>query len=127
MKNRKKDIIVVATIVGLALLLFGINKIIYRQDGETYGEIFVAGKLVETVDLTKDQQLSVSAVPAILLAVKDGRIAFIKSDCPDKTCIESGYLGEVGQNTTCLPNKTTIRIRSREPNIDEPDIVATAH
>jgi len=124
--KKKKDIIIVCVIIGLALIFLLINRVFFQNKGETYCEIYVDGELVETTELNKNREFTVDEVPAITFEVKDQSIAFIHSDCPDKVCIQSGYLKHTGQSASCLPNKTTIRICSRSTNEGEPDVVVYA-
>ena len=35
-------------------------------------------------------------------------IRFLSSDCPDKVCVNTGFLREDLQVATCLPNRTTL-------------------
>lgn len=124
MGKRKKDIIILSVILGLIVVTFGINYFLFRNQDSVYCEIYVDSELVEKVDLTKDRKFSIANRSQIVFEVKDRSIAFIESDCPDKVCIHSGYLNHNGQSATCLPNKTTIRIRSNNAKPDDPDIVA---
>lgn len=127
MKKRKKDIMILLVIVGLIFLSLGINYIFFQDRGDIYCEIYVDGELVETVDLTVDKQFSIAERPEIVFEIKDHAIAFIESDCPDKVCVHSGYLGHTGQSASCLPNKTTIRIYSDNQETDDPDMVVGLH
>lgn len=123
MVKRKKDIIIVAVILCLALAAFIVNRMIFRAQGTVYCEIYVDGKLTETVDLTEERSFTLEERPNIRFAVKDRRIAFAASDCPDQICVHAGYLGQVGQSAACLPNKTSIRICSGRAEPEQPDIV----
>lgn len=124
MKTRKKDFIIIAAILCLAVIAFGFNYLFFGNQGEVFGEIYVEGELVKTVELTKNQKFSVNERPQIVFEVKDHAIAFTQSDCPDEVCIHAGYLSHNGQSAACLPNKTSIRIRSKNADADDPDIVA---
>ena len=44
----------------------------------------------------------------VLLEVKNHRIAFISSDCPDKVCIHNGWLAREGEQAVCLPNRVSV-------------------
>jgi hypothetical protein len=122
-KERKKDIIIVASILGLALLLFLATRIFFNDSGETYCEILVDGNVVAEVELFENRTFSIEERPAIVFEVKDRAIAFIHSDCPDKVCIHSGFQSHNGQSASCLPNQTSIVIRSRNREADDPEIV----
>lgn len=123
MIKRKKDIMILAVIFCLALIAFTVNCFIFREQGAVYCEIYVDGKLTETVDLVEERSFTLEDRPNISFEVKDHRIAFTASDCPDQICVHAGYLGQVGQSAACLPNKTSIRICSSQVNPEQPDIV----
>lgn len=123
MKKRKKDIMIVAIILCLALIAFIANGFIFRNQEAIYCEIYVDGKLTETVSLIEERSFVLKDRPGIRFEVKDQRIAFAASDCPDQICVHAGYLSQTGQSAACLPNKTSIRICSRQVNPEQPDIV----
>ncbi len=85
-------------------------------------EILLDGEVAKTVLLDKNDIFSLEQLPNVVFEVKDGSVAFIKSDCPDKVCIKSGYLHIAGQAAACLPNHVAIHISS-DNNADAPDIV----
>ncbi len=126
MKGRKKDILVVLVIIAIAGVCFLANHFLFRDAGQVYGEIYLDGELMDTVNLKQDQQFSLPQRPEVVLEVKNGGIAFVQSDCPDKICIHSGYLSHTGQNASCLPNRMTVRIHGRNSAADDPDIVVGA-
>lgn len=46
----------------------------------------------------------------VQLEVKNHRIAFISSDCPDKVCIHNGWLSREGEQAVCLPNRVSVTL-----------------
>lgn len=55
------------------------------------------------------------------IVVKDQKIGIIEADCPDKICIQEGFIRNPGETTVCLPHKVMIEIRSTAT--EEPDII----
>ena len=55
------------------------------------------------------------------VVVKDQTIGIVEADCPDKICIQEGFIRNPGETTVCLPHKVMIEIRSTAT--DEPDII----
>ena len=123
MKKRKKDIIILLSILGLALFGLLANHFIFQHDGDVFCKIIVDGELVDTVNLTTNKTFSIAERPNIVFEIKEDAIAFIKSDCPDQVCVHSGFLKHNGQSASCLPNKTTIAIHARNQDVGDPDIV----
>ena len=78
------------------------------------------GKLLYTFDLNKepDQTIEVEYEGRKnIIEIKDGKIRMQSADCPDKVCVNSGWLGSLP--IVCLPNK--LIIESKLPN--ENDVV----
>jgi len=65
------------------------------------------GELVREVPLNVDQTFWVGDT---VIAVKDGAIAFIESDCPNQECIHAGWLRIPGATAACLPNRVSITL-----------------
>lgn len=90
-----------------------------NRSGEMVCDIYLDGQLVRTVSLDQPQEFSLPEKPEVLFQIKDNKIAFIRSDCPDKVCVHTGFLRHSGQSAACLPNRLLIRLRGG----DGPDAV----
>lgn len=55
------------------------------------------------------------------VVVQDQTIGIVEADCPDKICIQEGFIRNPGETTVCLPHKVMIEIRSTAT--EEPDII----
>lgn len=56
------------------------------------------------------------------ISVEQGRIAVIDADCPDKVCVNQGYIDNGAVPIVCLPHRLSITITSG--NKEEPDAVS---
>lgn len=56
------------------------------------------------------QAVNYSAV----ILVENGRIRFEETNCPDKTCVRTGWLEEPGDSAVCLPGRFMIKIERAE-------------
>lgn len=127
MKFAKKiDIIIIAAIVLVCIIFWGVYKIIYYQTPAT-AQIYYKSQLIETIDLTKEKD-HVFSIPqnkhVVFHLYPDGSICFEESDCRDKICIRSGKLNIVGETAACLPNQIILKIvRSDKSKSDDPDVV----
>ena len=103
---KKKDLIIVA-VSFLTMFLVG-----FLQDSVlgTKAEIIYDGEVVETLSLNKNLSISYNAHPEIVFEVLDSKIRFHSSDCPDKICVNTGFIQYLGESAACLPNKMIIRI-----------------
>lgn len=123
---KKSDISIIIFIIVLSLVLFGAYKFFYGEL-PAKAEIYYYSELVRTVDLSKANAGTFS-IPqnedVVFKITEDGRIAFIESSCPDKICINTGYLQTVGQYAACLPNGIMVKIVSNGDRKDnESDLV----
>lgn len=84
----------------------------------TKAEIYKDGKLIYTVDLSKDQSFSIEGDYHNVVEVKDGKIHFKEANCPDKVCIRSGYASKSRPVLVCLPNRVTVKLVGSDGGVD---------
>ena len=84
-----------------------------RTEGERYAEIRVNGRVDAVVALSEDGLHTPAGLPAVRIAVRNGTVGFIASDCPDKICIHAGFLSIPGQTAVCLPNRVAVQVAAR--------------
>ena len=116
---KKKDLLTAAVLLAAAAVLWlGMNT---GSKEYIYADIYYDSKVIKTIDLIKtpDTEFSLSENKHVVFQIRDGKIAFIHSDCPDKICINTGFLSANGQSAACLPNRLLVKIRSS----DDTDIV----
>lgn len=114
---RKSDIfvIIVLLVIAGAIWIFSMPG-----DAGNTAEISVDGNIVDVVSLSGEND-GVYKIEGMNISyeIKDGEIAIISSDCPDKVCIDDGFISLGGQKIVCLPNKTVISIpRDSDDDID---------
>ncbi|MCI9667491.1 MAG: NusG domain II-containing protein [Angelakisella sp.] len=85
-----------------------------NEAGHLTAVISVDGKTVRTLDLATagDQEFSLleeTGLP-IIFQVQDHAIRFLSSDCPDKVCVNTGFLRSDLEVASCLPNRTSLFI-----------------
>ena len=107
------DLFLIALILFLTLFiaLFNFNKggnVIIEADG----------KIIKTLVLSEDSQFVYDGEFRNVITVKDGKVYVSDSNCPDKTCINSGKMNRIGYVICCLPNRLVIRIAGTTKNVD---------
>ena len=112
---KRQDMILIAVILAAAVLLFLGTKIMHKSPAEVI-EISVDGKVIETLDLAKDQELTIDGVSGGTnhLIIKDGEAWVSEATCPDRLCVHQGKIHLDGEIIVCLPNKMTAQIKSRK-------------
>ena len=123
---KKSDVTIIAAIIALSLILFGAYRFFYGEI-PAKAEIYYYSELVKTVELSK-ANAGMFSIPqnedVVFQITEDGQIAFIESNCPDKVCVNTGFIHTVGQYAACLPNGIMVKIvASRDGQNDEADIV----
>jgi hypothetical protein len=58
-----------------------------------------------------------------ILTVKDKRISFSYSECPDKVCINTGWIAYPGQSAVCLPNRVMVKIVNPDDLKNDIDVI----
>ncbi len=105
----KFDLVIIAVSSILAVaLMFVFNS--GKHVGQ-YAEVYLANELVVRIDLqTKEERLIKIKDNLIIKVFNDGSVAVVESDCPDKICLKTGKIKEVGQSIVCVPNRLLIVI-----------------
>lgn len=111
----KRDLILAAAILLIATALFGFNYISHKKPAVT-AQITVDGKVVETLDLSRDTELTVTGANKGTnhLIVRDGEIWCSEASCPDKVCVHQGKKHLSSDTIVCLPNKMIVTITGDE-------------
>ena len=105
----KWDIAAIGAIVLLAVLALAF--FLPGKDSQgAYAEIYQDGKRIKTVSLQENQQFTVTGKYTNVIAVENGKIAVIASDCPGEDWVHCGWLESAGRSIVCLPNGLEIRV-----------------
>lgn len=117
LRFRKGDMVAIAGVMLLAALVLVL--FLPRADASAaYAQIYQDGRLVKTVSLSQDQEFTVTGEYSNTIAVRDGKIAVIASDCPGEDCVRCGWIDGAGRSVVCLPNGLEIRIVAEPDDVD---------
>lgn len=107
----KREFILIAAVLLAALLLSLIYKVRHTKPA-VYVEISVDGTVTETLDLSRDQEYTVTGVGGGTnrLVIKNGEVWVTEASCPDKICVHQGKISHDGEMIVCLPNRMVARI-----------------
>ena len=116
LRFRKWDMVVIAGVLALA----GLVLLLFFPKGETgaYAQVYQDGTLIKTLSLAENQEFTVTGSHTNTIAVKDGKVAIIASDCPGEDCVSCGWIGAVGRSIVCLPNGLEIRVVGKTGDVD---------
>ncbi len=117
LRFQKGDVLAIAGVLLLAALVFMLY--LPKEDSPAaFAEIYQNGKLIKTVSLSEELEFTVSGECNNVIAVRDGKIAVIRSDCPGEDCVGCGWVSTTGRSIVCLPNGLEIRVVGKDGNVD---------
>lgn len=106
----KKDLILIIIILLLAISAYFIYSFITDTSNNVQAEVVLDHEVIYSFALNEDRTFTLDQIPSISFEINDKAVRFIQSDCPDKVCVNTGYISHSGQIAVCLPNKVTLRI-----------------
>lgn len=110
----KRDGIIILVILFTALVCVAALNI-FSKEGKT-AAISIDGKMIKTVNLIESKEITevitLKEVEGAVIEIKDGKIRVKSSDCPDKICVNTGYISKEGERIVCLPKKLIIEIKA---------------
>lgn len=121
-KNRMRlkfcfgDIMAIVFVLALAVFV----GVIFQKKTLDAGEmavIYQDGKKIQELSLNKNVEIMIENCYNNKIAVKDGKVAIVESDCPGMDCVHSGWISRGGRSIVCLPNRVEIRIEG-ESEVD---------
>ena len=110
-KLRPLDFVFVAGVLGLALFLFiGLRKNYASSKRNLLVQSSEGGEYVFPLD--RDGIYNVAGLHGdSVIEVVDGKARFKDSPCPNKTCVQQGFIFLPGEWAACLPNDVFIMVQ----------------
>ncbi|NLX64175.1 MAG: NusG domain II-containing protein [Clostridiaceae bacterium] len=119
LKLRYGDFIVFLVIVLVAALLVAA---FYQNDTNQKTAIILQNNtVIERVDLTRISQrylINYYGEYPGTIEVNNGKIRFLSAECPDKVCVNTGWIDKPGQMAVCLPAGVIIKIEGVQTDTD---------
>lgn len=108
---KKRDLILGAVLLAAAAVIFLYLEITERSPA-AQARVYVDSVLVETLDLNKNQEVTISGAKGGTnhLVVEDGEIWCSEASCPDKLCVKQGKKHLNTDTIICLPNRMSVTI-----------------
>ena len=117
LRFQKGDIFAVALVVMLAVVT--VFCFLPKDDSVArVAEIYLDGERIETLDLNKDQMVSIDGNYHNTVTVSGGKVAITASDCPGEDCVHSGAITAPGRSIVCLPNGVEVRVVGQSADVD---------
>ncbi|GKX28133.1 lipoprotein [Vallitalea longa] len=117
-KNDIKIILAVLIIAGI-FYIFNQIRINNMSRDQLYVEINVDGELYQRIKLSEEKEIRIDGTNGYnIIKIHDDGVEIVESDCPDKICVKTGFITQVGKTIVCLPHKIYIEIVGREDELD---------
>lgn len=111
----------------LLLLSAAVSVIIFTGHTGSVANIYRDGECIYSIDLSLAQEgyelVFSDESGTNTVRVEPGRICIISADCPDKVCVNSGWISDSAAPIVCLPHRLVIRIEKTSANDTAPDSV----
>lgn len=124
MNMLKKGDIILLGIISAAIVISFAAVSTYKRSGNDTDKVAVIkmkDEIIKSIDLStvkEPQKIEVSGKHIQVVLVERGRIRFLEADCPDKICVNTGWLSEKGDMAVCIPNSTMIKIEGQSDKVD---------
>lgn len=117
---KKKDIILIAAVLVIALVSFAAIKMTQKDGKEVV--VTVNNKEVYKTSINKDQTYKIPEESGTnIMQIKDGKVTMKKADCKDQICADHKPIEKSGETIVCLPHKVVIEIKSENGKEQELD------
>lgn len=96
----------------LCLIIFFFPR---EKTGDIIATVYHQSTEYTKINLTQARDGTIIKIPGdlpVTLKVKNHRVRFVDSQCPDKTCEHYGYIGTSGEQAICLPAKVGVIIHN---------------
>ena len=121
---KKKDFIVIFIVFLFIVITFSINYFMNIKSGENI-EIYVNNELYKTYSINDNEEIKIKVKEGYnIVKIHDRGVEMIKASCPDKVCINSGFITKPSESIVCLPNKVHIKIKTYDENENKEDIIS---
>lgn len=120
----KKQIFIICGLIVLILTSLAViaARVLFAVNNKT-AKIYQNGELIQEInldDLTESVEFKITGKNGCKNTVRaeHGRICMLDADCPDKICVNTGWISNGVIPIVCLPNKLTIEISGGKNDID---------
>ena len=105
-----------------AVIVSAVTALLLGKAPAEKARIYQDGKLYDTVDLaavTEPYTIEVDNNGRLnVIEVERGRIRMQSADCPDGTCVRTGWISGGVAPIVCLPHRLVIELESSDKDID---------
>ena len=116
----KADAILIAALLLIAAVVFFFSMR-SGANGEPWARIEKGGETLYYFRLAEDlpyREYEIEGEIPVVIAAENGKIWFLRSDCPDHLCVRFGKLSKSGETAVCLPAKVAVTVEGATKAVD---------
>ena len=107
--NKKEIIIIIAIITASLMSLLVIS--LTSREGKT-AVITVDNKTVTEASLSGDKgEFTIEGIDDAVFEISNNKIRIKENNCPDKICVNTGWISKTHERIICMPKKLIIEIK----------------
>lgn len=116
----KRNLIIFVVALFITVLTFGIVLLCSDNKDEKTAYIYSEGELLYTINLDgKNDEFTINTDYGYnIICIKNGKIGITDADCPDKTCVKTGFTDSVYIPVICMPHRLEIVIKNGSLEMD---------
>lgn len=116
--NRRLNIVLAVVIALVAVDAYVATRVVAGgSSAQTGAEVVIrdGDGREQRMPLSTDGELTVTtSLGTNIVQVKNGKVCVSEADCPNRDCVEQGWIEDSSQQIVCLPHKLTVNIE--DPN-----------
>lgn len=107
----KKDFFIILAIFLTGIIVVSATLIMKKTNYGKTAIISVDSKVIKKIDLKNDSiNFTIENIKGVVFEVNNGKIRITESDCPDKICVKTDFIGSKNEKIVCLPKKLIVEI-----------------
>lgn len=130
-RTRRVEVLFALAVAATALALFAVAQAAAGaapSGANAVATVARNGAVLETIDLAEVSEPYTLRFEdesgANVVAVEPGRIRVVEADCPDKVCVDMGWIDAPGKPIACVPHGLTIVVEREGGGADGIDALA---
>lgn len=114
--SKRKNLIIILILIGIIIISFSFMAIRKNEtQSNKIARVYQNGVIVKEIKLdTLTEPIEFDVIgdngKVNTIRAEKGRVCMLHADCPDKICVNQGWIDSGIVPIVCLPNKVTIEI-----------------
>ncbi len=102
-------------LITIVLIIAMVSLFSFKQSASAGGEkvlIYENSSLLKEIDLNREKTFEVNTEKGKMeIEIGEGRTRVLKSSCPQKICLNTGWISKPGQTVVCIPNRILLEVK----------------